>query len=100
MKEIKLVPDKPFFNSVDVTVMDFPDGIEGEPRKRCKVTVEYAKVDVAQLKRRGLSYDEAMEYYREWLYKIVKVHISQDWECVGGHDEVMAIIKEKVTQYY
>ena len=100
MKEIKLVPDKPFFNSVDVTVMDFPNGLEDEPRKRCKVTVEYAKVDVEQLKRRGLSFDEAMEYYREWLYKIVKVHISQDWGCVGGHDEVMAIIAEKVGQYY
>ncbi len=100
MKEIKLVADKPFFNSVDVAVMDFPNGVEGEPRKRCKVTIEYAKVDVEQLKKRGLSFDEAMEYYKDWLYKVVKVHISQDWTCVGGHDEVMEIIKEKVEQYY
>ena len=100
MKEIKLLPDKPFFNSVDVAVMDFPNGLEAEPRKRCKITVEYAKVDVEQLKKRGLSFDEAMEYYEEWLYKVVKVRIAQDWTCVGGHDEVMAIIKEKVGQYY
>lgn len=100
MKEIKLVADKPFFNSVDVAVMDFPNGVEGELRKRCKVTIEYAKVDVEQLKKRGLSFDEAMEYYKDWLYKVVKVHISQDWTCVGGHDEVMEIIKEKVEQYY
>ena len=100
MKEIKLVPDKPFFNSVDVAVMDFPNGLEAEPRKRCKVTIEYAKVDVDQLKRRGLSFDEAMEYYEEWLYKVVKVRIAQGWTCVGGRDEVMAIVKEKVAQYY
>ena len=100
MKEIKLVPDKPFFNSVDVAVMDFPNGLEAEPRKRCKVTVEYAKVDVEQLKKRGLSFDEAMEYYEEWLYKVIKVRIAQDWTCVGGHDKVMEIIREKVSQYY
>lgn len=100
MKEIRLVPDKPFFNSVDVAVMDFPNGLDAEPRKRCKVTVEYAKVDVDQLKRRALSFDEAIEYYKDWLYKIIKVHISQDWTCVGGHEEVMEIIKEKVSQYY
>lgn len=100
MKEIRLVPDKPFFNSVDVAVMDFPGGLDAEPRKRCKVTVEYAKVDVDQLKKRGLSFDEAMEYYEEWLYKVVKVRIAQDWIPVGGLEEVMDIIKEKVSQYY
>ena len=100
MKEIKLVPDKPFFNSLDVAIMDFPKGIEAEPRRRCKVTVEYAKVDVEQLIKRGLSLDEAMEYYKDWWYKVVKVHISQDWTPVDGLEEVMAIIKEKVSQYY
>ncbi len=100
MKEIKLVPDKPFFNSVDVAVMDFPNGSNEEPRRRCKVTIEYAKVDVEQLKRRGLSFDEAMEYYKDWLYKVVKVHISQDWICVAGYEDVMAIVQEKVGQYY
>ena len=41
-----------------------------------------------------------MEYYKDWLYKVVKVHISQDWTPVDGLEEVMAIIKEKVSQYY
>lgn len=100
MKEIKLIPDKPFFNSVDIAVMDFPSGLGGEERKRCKVTVEYAKVDVEQLKKRGLSFDEAIEYYQDWLYKVIKVHISQDWVCVEGYNQVMDIIKEKVAQYY
>lgn len=100
MKEIKLVPDKPFFNSVDIAVMDYPNGQDAEPRKRCKVTIEYAKVDVEQLKKRGLSFDEAMEYYKDWLYKVVKVHISQDWKCVEGYDSVIKIVEEKVRQYY
>lgn len=28
MKEIKLVPDVPFFNSVDIAVLDFPNGMD------------------------------------------------------------------------
>lgn len=100
MKEIKLMPDKPFHNSVDVVVADFPNGIENEPRKRCKVTVEFAQYDVEQLQGRGLDFPQAMEYYRDWLYGVVKVHISQDWECVGGWEEVMDIIEEKVRAYY
>ena len=35
MKEIKLKADKPFHNNVDVAVIDFPDGPEGEERQRC-----------------------------------------------------------------
>ena len=100
MKEIKLVPDKPFFNSVDVAVYDFPEGVESEPRKRCKVTIEYAKVDVEQLKKRELTYDEAIGYYEDWIYKVIKVHISQDWTPVDGYEEVMKIVREKVAQYY
>ena len=34
MKEIKLVCDAPFFDKVDVNVLDFPSGREGEPRRR------------------------------------------------------------------
>lgn len=98
MKEIKLVPDRPFHNSVDVTVIDFTG--EGKERKRCKVTVEFAETDVKQLQNRGLDLHDAMRYYRDWLYKVVKVHISQDWQCVAGYEEIMDIIKEKITQYY
>ena len=34
MKELKLVCDAPFFDKVDVNVLDFPSGREGEPRRR------------------------------------------------------------------
>ena len=43
MHQIKLVPASPFFNSCDLTVFDVTDGRD---KKRCKITVEYAKVDV------------------------------------------------------
>lgn len=52
MKEIKLVCDAPFFDKVDVNVLDFPSGPEGEPRRRCKITVEFGPYDLAQLKSR------------------------------------------------
>ena len=100
MKEIKLSPDKPFHNNVDVAVLDFPNGHSGEERQRCKITVEFAESDVEQLKARGLDFDGAMEYYKDWLYRVVKVHLGQDWECSDGYVKVMDIIKEKVGQYY
>lgn len=100
MKEIKLKADKPFHNNVDVAVIDFPDGPEGEERQRCKVTVEFAESDVKQLQDRGLDFDGAMEYYKDWLDKVIKVHLATEWKCICGYDQVMDIIKEKVRQYY
>jgi len=100
MKEIKLKPDKPFYNSVDVSVMDFPKGREGEPRQRCKITVDFSQFDVKQLQTRGMDFDAAIDYYKDWLYKIVKLNIAVDWTPVEGYDEVMDIIKENVKRFY
>ena len=100
MKEIKLIPDAPFYNSVDVHVMDFPHGRDGEERQRCKITVEFAKTDVDDLRKRGMGLTEAMEYYRGWIYDIVKVHISQDWECISGMEETLAIVEERVKTFF
>ncbi len=100
MKEIKLQPDQPLHNRVEVAVIDFPDGKSREERQRCKVTVEFAQCDVKQLQERGLTFEEAMKYYKEWLYEVIKVNLAQDWVCVEGMEEVMAIIEESVKQYY
>lgn len=43
---------------------------------------------------------EAMEYYRGWIYDIVKVHISQDWECISGMEETLAIVEERVKTFF
>ena len=100
MKEIKLKADKPFYNSVDVAIMDFPKGRDADPRQRCKVCVDFSEFDVNQLKRRGMDFDQAMDYYKDWLYKIVKLNIASDWTCVEGYEEVWTIIEENVKRFY
>lgn len=100
MKEIMLKPDAPFHNSVDVAVIDFPDGPAGRQRQRCKVTVEFAEIDVRQLQKQGVDFEGAMEYYRKWLYEVVKFHLARDWRCIEGWDEVMIIVEERVKSYY
>lgn len=100
MKEIKLRADKPFKNNVDVAVLDFPQGRDGEERQRCKITVEFAEYDVQQLQSRGLDFEAAMDYYKDWINRVVKVHLSSEWKCVEGWDDVMGIIAEKVKMYY
>ena len=100
MKEIKLVCDTPFFFFFFVNVLDFPSGREGEPRRRCKITVEFGPYDLAQLKKQGLDYDSAMEYYEKKVYDTVKFYLAQDWICVEGHDELFKMINEKVSAYY
>ena len=101
MKEILLKPDSTFFNYVDVSVIDFPNGVsEGTERRRCRIQVEFAKVDVEQLKKRGLDYAAAIQYYRDYIYKLVKVNLAMDWECIGGMDELMKIVEDHVKPYY
>lgn len=97
MHKIKLVPDKPFYNRCDVAVYD----VTGEKeKKRCKIAVEYAEVDVRQLKDQGMDYEAADRYYRDWIYKVVKHYIADDWECTEGMDEVMKIVDEHMEQYF
>ena len=64
MRKIILRPDVPFHNSCDVAIIDITDGSE---KKRGKLTLEYARVDVQQLIDRGMDLPEAMEYYTEPL---------------------------------
>jgi DNA-directed RNA polymerase specialized sigma24 family protein len=55
---------------------------------------------VEQLKKRGLGYREAVETYQKKLYDVIKFHLAQDWECEDGYEDVMKIIREKVSAYY
>lgn len=96
MRKIKLIPDAPFFNSCDAAILDVTDG----ERKRGKITVEYAKVDVMQLQRQGLDYEGALNYYRDRIDRTVKLYIAGDWVCVEGYDQLMSIIEEHVKPYY
>ena len=98
MKKIKLVPDEPFAHKVDVAVIDFVD--DSKERQRCKITVEYSPFDIGQLWKNGLNYDEAASWYEKRIYSVVKFHISQDWECVDGWEDVMNIVGQKLKEFY
>ena len=97
MHKIKLVPDKPLYNNCDITVFDVTEGRE---KKRCKITVEYAQVDVKQLQEEGRDYEGAVKYYEEWIYAVVRHYIADDWECSGGLEEIMDIVKEHIQPYF
>ncbi len=100
MKQIKLIPEKPFHNYVDIVVADFPSGLQKPHRKRCKVTIEFAQYDVEQIKDPYPNINEAMKYYKQRLYDIVKVHIADDWQCVEGYEDVLSIVRKSVSRYY
>ena len=92
MKKIRLVPALELGNKVNVDVMDSAEE-GGAERKRCGITLDYSRRDVAQLQDQGLDMDGMLDYYRQKTYDLVKVNISQDWECTGGMEEVMAIVR-------
>ena len=97
MKEIKLKPEPPFPYKVEVAVMDFTDAGE---RQRCTITVEFAPGDVKELQKRGMDFREAVKYYEGWIYGVVRYHLAQDWNCVEGWDEVMDIVKNRISKYF
>ena len=36
----------------------------------------------------------------DWLYRIIKLNLAQDWTCVEGWDQVMGIIEKKLAARY
>ena len=115
MKQIELVPALELGNKLNVDVMDFPDLPEddgtapaGKPaaaavttdtrrRKRCGITLEYAPRDIRQLREEGMDIEAMLVYYRQRVYDLVKLNISQDWECIGGMDEVLRIVERHLA---
>lgn len=65
-------------------------------RKRCGITLEYAPRDVRELAERGMDREAMLAYYRQRIYDLVKMNISQDWACAGGMDEVMEIVGKHI----
>ncbi|MBN7773913.1 hypothetical protein [Clostridium aminobutyricum] len=97
MRKIKMVPDAPFHNNCDVTVYDVTDGNE---KRRCRINIEYAEVDVRQIKQSISTKEEALDSYKNWINDLIKYNIHDDWECVEGYDRVLKIIDEKITPYF
>lgn len=97
MRKIKLKHDKPFHNNCDIAIIDVTDGKE---KQRGKLTVEYAKADINMLKKQGMDYDDAMEYFKSAIDSSVKHYIADDWICTEGCDEVMEVIASHIRTYY
>ncbi len=96
---MKLIPESPYFNHVKVGVYD-QNGDEW--RKRCMIDVEYGESDLEQIKKNlqlggGCDCDTenaVIEYYRSWMYDLIKRLISSDWTAESGEEEVLEIVRE------
>ena len=97
MKEILLKPQEPYFNHLEVDVLDFPNGKTAEPRKRMTVTIEYSEFDVKQIRRDGRDLNGVMEYYNDWLYDLVRARLLDEWTAVGGLEETMNIVRDHIS---
>ena len=50
--------------------------------------------DIRELKEQGMDREEMLTYYREKVYNLVRINISQDWACFSGMDEVISIVEK------
>ena len=98
MKEITLICDKPYAYKCDISVYDYHnDGL----RKRCMISAEYSKDDIAELKSKGIkTADEALKVYKTWLEDTIKVLLSCDITIVKGEEELMDIIKKHISDEF
>ena len=99
-KIICLKADQPFYNNVDLAICDY-GGPKGALRIRGKITVDYAKSDIEQLKAQGIdTLEEALDYYKNKIYNTVRRYLLVDFQLEEGWEPVLTLIKEKIEQYY
>ena len=96
MRMIKLKPDAPFYNNVDIKVVDVTDGKE---KVRATIQLEYAKVDIEPFINQGLSLEEMVERYHERMYHVIRHYLSGDFQVVEGLEEVLGIVREHVARH-
>ena len=97
MRKIKLETALEFGSRADFAIIDVTE----EPnKKRGTITIDYAPVDITELKDRGLDLEGAMDYYNSRIYGLVKHYISGDWEDAGGLEEALSIIRKHVAPHY
>ncbi len=100
-KMVKLVPARDFNQELTIDVMDFPNGPDGEPRKRFSLSLDYGKYDVSPLLKENLTLDQAVEHYRDQLYRSVAGLFMTDWECAPEElSGILNTIREKIAPYF
>lgn len=75
---------------------------KGKPklRKRMTIDVDYGAYDISEIKGECPTLDDALEYYNEYIYKLVRRRILDDWHAESGLQEVLDTIREKIAKYY
>lgn len=100
-KFVKLVISRDFNQELTVDVMDFPGGKEDSPRKRFTLTLDYGKYDVSPLLKEHKTLDQAVEHYRDQLYRSVAGLLMTDWECAEEDlNTILTTIREKIAPYF
>ncbi len=108
VKQIKLEAGTAYVGHMKVSVLDYPKGVEAKDekgitftRKRCEIDVEYSESDFAALKAKGLTTkEEALKFYKDWMYALIKQLLSFDWEVAEGMNEIENILLEKMDGYF
>lgn len=96
MRRIKLKPEVPFYNNVEVKVVDVT---EGKEKVRATIQLEYAKIDIEPFANEGLSLEEIVERYHERMNVVIQHYLSGDFQVVEGLEEVLAIVREHVSRH-
>ena len=116
MKDIVLKPVEVYENHMLIEVYDYTYPIyektggtlapnrsvkKGKPklRRRMTIDVDYTAYDVDQIRKDNPTLDETLEYYKGYIYNLVRVRILDDWFSENLL-EVLDIIREKIAKYY
>ena len=96
MRKIKLLPDQPFVNNVDVKILDVTEERE---KLRATITLEFARVDLEPFFKKGMGLEEILEEYRERINRLLRYYLLNDFEIVAGLEETLKIVRERVESY-
>lgn len=97
MRKVKLVIDKPFPSYAEIYIIDVTSGKEV---RRAGLTAEYSEYDVKPLVKKGMTIDEAVKDYDEWLQKTLKRFLLDECEIVSGHSEFLQTIRNNIEKYF
>lgn len=96
MRKIKLLPDQPFFNNVDVKILDVT---EEKEKIRATITLEFARVDLEPFFKKKMGAEEILSEYQERINHLLRYYLLSDFEIVAGLEETLTIVKERVEFY-
>ena len=116
MKEIVLKPAEIYENHMKIDVFDYtypiyekqpatlapnPAKKKGKPklRRRMTIDVDYSAYDISGIREDCPTLDEALEYYKGYVYDLVRIRILDDWYS-EDLPEILDIISEKIANYY